>query len=235
MKMKKLIIGALGLLFLITCSPSEPDMAVRVSVKELKKGTLYLEKVQDSLLVAVDSAQVNGEEFANLKADLNHPELFYLALNTKGSNPEDNRIPFFGDYGTVEINSNLERFVTDAVITGSDTHDLYNSYLRIARRFNEEELDLIAQYFRAQQSNNIDSLVLLEEQSERLAKRKILFTVNFAVNNGQSVLAPYLALTELNDIQPTLLDTIAKSMTTDIASTRYGALLNEYVDGLKAQ
>ena len=233
--MKKLIIGALGLLLLEACSPPQPDMEVRVSIEELKKGKLYLEKVQDSVLVAIDSTQVNGEEASFLKANLDHPELFYLSLKTKGGNNEDNRIPFFGDYGLVEVNTNLDRFVTGAIVTGSNTHELYNSYLRIAKRFNEEELELIAQYFRAQQSNNSDSLALVEEQSARLAKRRILFTVNFAVNNGQSVLAPYLALTELNDIQPSLLDTIAKSMTTDIASTRYGKMLNDYVEGLTAQ
>jgi hypothetical protein len=68
-----------------------------------------------------------------------------------------------------------------------------------------------------------------------LAKRKILFTVNFAVNNGQSVLAPYLALTELNNVQPSLLDTISKSMTLEVASTKYGSLLTEYVEELTKQ
>lgn len=231
--MKKLTFVALSLIVMTACTSPEPDMTVSVSVAALKKGTLYLEKVQDSVLVAVDSVQVSREETVSLTANLDHPELFYLVLDKKGGNPEDNRIPFFGDYGTVTINTSLERFATDAVVTGSNTHDLHDSYLRIAKRFNEEELDLIAQYFRAQQSNNTDSLSLLEQQSERLAKRRILFTVNFAVNNSQSVLAPYLALTELNDIQPALLDTIAKSMTPEVASTKYGTLLTAYVEELK--
>ena len=233
--MKKLTIVALSLIVMTACTSPEPDMTVSVSVAALKKGTLYLEKVQDSVWVAVDSVHVSREEAVSLAANLDHPELFYLVLDKKGGNPEDNRIPFFGDYGTVTINTRLERFATDAVVTGSNTHDLHDSYLRIAKRFNEEELDLIAQYFRAQQSNNADSLALLEQQSERLAKRRILFTVNFAVNNGESVLAPYLALTELNDIQPALLDTIAKSMTPEVASTKYGTLLTAYVEGLTAQ
>jgi hypothetical protein len=107
--------------------------------------------------------------------------------------------------------------------------------MRIVKRFNEEELDLIAQYLRFQKNNNPDSLALLEKQSAQLAKRKILFTVNFAVNNGQSVLAPYLALTELNNVQPSLLDTISKSMTLEVASTKYGSLLTEYVEELTKQ
>ena len=233
--MKNIVVSTFGLLFFAACTSPEPDMKVIVSVKELKKGTLFLEKVQDSLLVIIDSAQVAREEAVTLTADLDHAELFYLTLNKNGGNDEDNRIPFFGDYGTIEINTLLDRFATDAVVKGSDTHDLYNSYMRIVKRFNEEELDLIAQYFQFQKNNNLDSLAFLEKQSSQLTKRKILFTVNFAVNNGQSVLAPYLALTELNDIQPILLDTIAKSMTLEVASTNYGSLLSEYVGELTKQ
>jgi hypothetical protein len=233
--MKNIVVSTFGLLFFAACTSPEPDMKVIVSVKELKKGTLFLEKVQDSLLIIIDSAQVAREEAVTLTADLDHAELFYLTLNKNGGNDEDNRIPFFGDYGTIEINTLLDRFATDAVVKGSDTHDLYNSYMRIVKRFNEEELDLIAQYFQFQKNNNLDSLAFLEKQSSQLTKRKILFTVNFAVNNGQSVLAPYLALTELNDIQPILLDTIAKSMTLEVASTNYGSLLSEYVGELTKQ
>lgn len=233
--MKNIVVSTFGLLFFAACTSPEPDIKVIVSVKELKKGTLFLEKVQDSLLIIIDSAQVAREEAVTLTADLDHAELFYLTLNKNGGNDEDNRIPFFGDYGTIEINTLLDRFATDAVVKGSDTHDLYNSYMRIVKRFNEEELDLIAQYLQFQKNNNLDSLAFLEKQSSQLTKRKILFTVNFAVNNGQSVLAPYLALTELNDIQPSLLDTIAKSMTLEVASTKYGSLLSEYVGELTKQ
>ena len=75
----------IGLLFFAACTPTEPDMKVVVSVKELKKGTLFLEKVQDSLLVIIDSAQVAREEAVTLTADLDHAELFYLTLNKNGA------------------------------------------------------------------------------------------------------------------------------------------------------
>ena len=39
-------------------------MQVNVNVKGLKKGTLYLERVEDSLIVAIDSFVVSREENA---------------------------------------------------------------------------------------------------------------------------------------------------------------------------
>jgi hypothetical protein len=36
-------------------------------------------------------------------------------------------------------------------------------------------------------------------------------------------------------VQPSLLDTISKSMTLEVASTKYGSLLTEYVEELTKQ
>ena len=71
-------------------------MRVTVEVKGLKKGALYLERVQDSVLLAVDSILVDREEAVVLQANLEHPELFYILLDKNQTDDIDNRIPFFG-------------------------------------------------------------------------------------------------------------------------------------------
>ena len=83
-------------------------MQVEVFVKDLKKGTLYLERVQDSILVAVDSMQITQEKPIVLEADLNHPELFYVLLDRNKADDFDNRIPFFGEAGNISIQTTLE-------------------------------------------------------------------------------------------------------------------------------
>ena len=208
-------------------------MQVTVEVKELKKGTLYLERVQDSTLVAVDSIFIGREEAVVLQADLCHPELFYILLDRNQKDDIDNRIPFFGQAGEISIQTTLDHYVTKAKVSGSPTQDIYNAYLHVIRQFNNEELDLHAAYLKAQVSQNFDSLSLVEQQTAILSKRKILFTVNFAVSNANSVVAPYLALSELSTISKSLLDTIAASMSYDVRSSRYGRLLTEYLSDLE--
>ena len=95
MKLNK--IKLLLVLFLVSCAAPKKDMQVEVFVKDLKKGILYLERVQDSILVAVDSVQINKERPTVLEADLNHPELFYVLLDRNKADDFDNRIPFFGE------------------------------------------------------------------------------------------------------------------------------------------
>lgn len=204
-------------------------MQVEVFVKDLKKGTLYLERVQDSILVAVDSMQITQEKPIVLEADLNHPELFYVLLDRNKADDFDNRIPFFGEAGNISIQTTLDGYVTKAEVVGSPTQDIFNSYNKVISQFNNEELDLLAAYLQAQISQNSDSLALLEKQSTSLAKRKILFTANFAVNNRTSVIAPYLALYNLTSDSKSLLDTIAASMSDDVRNSSYGKQLRDYL------
>ena len=225
---KLFLIALLG-----SCSSPKKDMQVRVEVKDLKKGKLFLERVQDSGLVAVDSIFLGREEAVVLQADLDHPELFYIFLDRNETDDIDNRIPFFGQAGEVSIQTTLDDYVTKAEVSGSPTQEIYNSYLRVIRRFNTEELDLFAAYLQAQLSENTDSLAIVEQQTASLSKRKILFTVNFAVNNSNSVVSPYLALSELSTVSKSLLDTIAASMSEDVANSRYGKLLTEYLSELE--
>ncbi len=204
-------------------------MQVEVFVKDLKKGILYLERLQDSILVAVDSVQITQEKPIVLEADLNHPELFYVLLDRKKADDFDNRISFFGEAGNISIQTTLDGYVTKAEVIGSPTQDIFNSYIKVISQFNNEELDLLAAYLQAQINQNNDSLELIEKQSANLAKRKLLFTANFAVNNNTSVIAPYLALYNLTSGSKTLLDTIAASMSDDVRNSSYGKQLRDYL------
>ena len=204
-------------------------MQVEVFVKDLKKGILYLERLQDSILVAVDSVQITQEKPIVLEADLNHPELFYVLLVRNKADDFDNRISFFGEAGNISIQTTLDGYVTKAEVIGSPTQDIFNSYIKVISQFNNEELDLLGAYLQAQINQNNDSLALIEKQSANLAKRKLLFTANFAVNNNTSVIAPYLALYNLTSGSKTLLDTIAASMSDDVRNSSYGKQLRDYL------
>jgi hypothetical protein len=53
-------------------------------------------------------------------------------------------------------------------------------------------------------------------------KRKYLYATNFAINNKDHEVAPYIALAEIYDINLKFLDTIQKSMTPKVAQSLYG-------------
>ena len=60
------------------CSSNEDKMTLTGNVKGLKKGTLLLQKIQDSVLVSVDSVLVNGSSLFSFKETILEPEIYYL-------------------------------------------------------------------------------------------------------------------------------------------------------------
>jgi len=62
-----------------------------------------------------------------------------------------------------------------------------------------------------------------------LLTRKYRYTAHFAATNGNKEIAPYLALSEIADINTTYLDTIQKSLTPEVAKSKYGKMLNEHI------
>src|SRR5210317_1408664 len=91
------------LILIFSCAKESHDLTVIANIKGLKKGNVYLKKVKDTVLVTVDSVNVNGNSKIQLTSHLKSPEVFFLYLDK--NNSEDDRITFFADKGVTEINT----------------------------------------------------------------------------------------------------------------------------------
>lgn len=225
--MKKLAL-VFVLVSLISCG-KDPDLIVKGHVKGLKKGTVYLEKEKDSSIIIVDSVSLNGVSEFELQSDLESPEAFYLRLDKNNSKENNTRIVFFADKGVTEINTTLKNFVTDAKITGSTQQKLYEDFLKVITRYNEKNLDLIKENFDAKKANDSAKIEASTKAMNNLTKSRYLYVVNFAVNNKDSEVAPYLALTEVYDAQIKWLDTINNALTPKVKASKYGKALDGYL------
>ncbi|EMQ95388.1 hypothetical protein D778_02482 [Xanthomarina gelatinilytica] len=231
--MKKLAL-VFVLVSLISCG-KDPDLIVKGHVKGLKKGTVYLEKEKDSSIIIVDSVSLNGVSEFELQSDLESPEAFYLRLDKNNSKENNTRIVFFADKGVTEINTTLKNFVTDAKITGSTQQKLYEDFLKVITRYNEKNLDLIKENFDAKKANDSAKIEASTKAMNNLTKSRYLYVVNFAVNNKDSEVAPYLALTEVYDAQIKWLDTINNALTPKVKASKYGKALDGYLAIRKAE
>lgn len=216
---------------ILSCGKEQHDLIVKTSIKGLKKGTIYLKKANDTALITVDSLIVNGNTEFELHSAIESPEMFFLYLD-KNSNEKD-RIPFFADKGTTEIKTNLKNFVFDAEITGTPQQKIYEEYKKLISRFNNRNLDLIKESFEAQKDGDTAKLNAVKKEAQNLVKRKYLYTVNFALSNKNSEVAPYLALTEIYNAQIKLLDTINNSLTPKVKASKYGKELQLFIDKIK--
>ena len=198
-------------------------MTVKVDVKNFKKGNIYLQKISDSTLINVDSVFVKKNEPIILKSKIDSPELFYLNLDI--SNIE-NRIEFFGEKGEININTSLEKFNSDFIISGSSTDSIYRTYISVIKKFNNQRLDLIKLSFDLAKIEMNDSLVKIQNQINSLNKRQYLYNLNYVVSNGKSYLSPLIAINEFSDSGKIVLDTIKNSMSNEVLNSKYGKIFN---------
>ena len=235
--MKKSIVIIFTLLLLIACRKevSKTNLHLTGNIKGLKNGTLYIQRVFDTSLVAIDTIVIDGNSKFETDIDLKSAEMLYLFLDRGVTNSLDNNILFFAEPGTINIDTNLDSYISSAKITGSKNHEKYEEYQKINSRFRDENLDMIQQKFQAMKSGNTNAMDSLNTKQENNTKRKYLFATNFAINHRDYDVSPYIALSEIYDINIKYLDTIQKSMTPKVAQSFYGKKLTEYVAKIKKQ
>ena len=228
--MKK-IIAIFSITFTIfACSKKEGNMIVEGQIKGLKKGTLYLQKMRDTVLVSVDSVKLLGSEMFRLTDQVDSPVMYYLTFD---GNTTDKRILFFGEEGVITINDHVEKFGINPTISGSKNQKVMDKFNEINKQFQSERLEFIKKDFEAKKSGNEELIQKVEDDYKRLVRRRVLYTTNFAINNADFEAAPYIAITEMYDATFQMLDTVNKSLTPKVKKSVYGKSLENYLNQIK--
>lgn len=230
--MKNIItILALSILLFSCSSKKEGNMIVQGQIKGLKKGKLYLQKMADTVLVSVDSVSLLGKDTFRLTDNVDSPVLYYLTFD---GNTTNKRILFFGEEGIITINDNVDQFGYNPEINGSKNQGILDQFNEMSSKFQYQRLEFIKKDFEAKRDKNQDLVEQLEKDYQRLVRRRVLYTTNFALANADSEVAPYIGLTEMYDASLQMLDTVNKSLTPRIKVSEYGKQFQEYLDKIKA-
>ncbi|RSC93384.1 DUF4369 domain-containing protein [Tenacibaculum singaporense] len=231
--MKKIIaLFAIALVAFACSSKKEGNMVVKGQIKGLKKGTLYLQKMKDTLLVSVDSMALLGDDKFILTDNVESPVIYYLTFD---GNTKDKHIMFFGEEGEITINDKVEEFGFKPEIKGSKNQEVMDEYRKINQRFIDQRLDFVKKEVEARQAQDEVQLEQVEADYKKMVRRRFLFSTNFAIANADSEAAPYIALSELYDANIQLLDTINNSLTDKVKKSEYGKRLQKFVDDIKAK
>lgn len=233
--MKKILIALAVTATIIACDKKESDATLHITgkVNGFKQGKLYIQHIKDSNLVVMDSIIIKGNSDFESHIALSEPEMLYLTMDRGTSQSMDNMLPFFAEPGTIKIETDLNGFYAKAKITGSKNNDLYNDYKKIKQRYTDEQNKTLSLTLLAKKVNNTQKLDSLNRRAEKLTTRNYLDAINFALNNAKYEVAPYIALTEIYDANIKYLDTIQKSMTPEVAKSKYGKQLTTFISERK--
>ena len=223
MKKEFLIFNFLILTY--SCSTNETKMIVSGNIDGLKKGTLYLQEQQDSIIVSIDSVFVEGNSNFKLETEINEPDIYYLYLDKNDGDSLNDIITFFGNNGKINIKTSLKNFDSSYEISGSKNTELLQEYFFIIRKFNLQNLDLLEIFYKAQIENNQTKIDSVNTQIENLIKRKYLYTLNFATNNSEFEISPYLAVSQIADANQEFLLKLYDTLPEKIKNSKYGKIL----------
>ncbi|WP_010133950.1 DUF4369 domain-containing protein [Ochrovirga pacifica] len=209
---------------LYSCSnTSDKNFIVEGEIVGLKKGTIYLEKIQDGEILVIDSVYIdNGKEEFIMANNIKEPEIFILSLDKLSTK----QLLFFGEQGTTHIKTNLDHFYSKSKITGSSLHDLLETFDKYIKKFQDENLDLIKTKFESQKHNDFAEVEKIEQRRLQNLKRMYLFSANFAIAHKDKAIAPYIAYAKMEQAAPQLKQKIYDALEPEIKASKYGKLLN---------
>ena len=208
----------------------ENKMNIIGNIEGLRKGDLYLQKVDNGLIINVDSVKIKGNSNFILNSKIDSPEIFYLYLKKDDGDSLNDRILFFGEKGNIKINTILKTFESSASIEGSKNNDLLNEYISFKRKFNDQNLSLLQKFYESKKEENQKKADSIDKKIDNLIRRRYLYTLNFASKNYNKDISPYLALTEINDANLKLLDTLASKMSSEVLSGKYGKQFQKFLE-----
>jgi hypothetical protein len=221
-----------GFLFLFSgCGDdsAENEMRLTGEVRGLRKGDLWLQRLDDTAFVTVDSMRVDGDSAFQFSEILEEPEVYYLTMSFQDSSNVIKRIPFFAEPGEINLRTSLKNFESDLMVNGSVNQKKWDEYKELMTRFNNQNLELIEEELNAMKEGDDSLLTAIKKQQERLLKNTYLASVNFAKNNSDYEIAPYIMLTEVYDLNLRFLDTIHTSLSAKIKNSKYGKELESWI------
>ena len=98
-----------------------------------------------------------------------------------------------------------------------------------------EKLELVEAQLNAQKDGNLERSDSIQTKMYKIVQRSYLYSINFALNNKDSEVAPFIAVSEVYDANVKYLDTINNVLPPKIANSKYGLILKDYIKTVKSK
>ena len=222
----------------ISCADENQDEIERSfritgEIEALKKGVIYLERIQDSALIAVDSARIDGDGVFDLSTPLSDDELLFIYLDKNDGIAYDDRWQVWGSPGTsMSFKWHRDSIEKQPRTTGSAPQQVLEDFIALQRFHDNRALRTIQDYYIAKEAEDVSALEESDKRYSQLEQRRALSMINFALTHSDSPVAPYVAMSELRAANPKYLDTIYKKLAPSVRASHYGVVLKEQLESI---
>ena len=140
-----------------------------------------------------------------------------------------------GAAGVIEVNTILNsnvlgNYKRSFEVKGRKNIELMEKFKIFEKQFisKRDELDDKRKIFI--EINDVERVDSIQNLLDVLQYKSYLFTANFAINNSDSEIAPYLAVKKIADAKIEILETIEEKLTEKVKKSKYGKIFLELVE-----
>ena len=216
--MKKLAL-IIFLIFISACEIGNENMIIEGQIIDLKNSKIYLTIVDEGTII--DSANVIDGKFT-LKTYINEPIEMSLILKEKNSGEKFN---FFSEPSNILFRSSKEKFIFNAQIQNSKLFNEFKNIEKQIGKFNEKDLELLAEQIELSVKGDQKKYDSLNGERIKINQKKILFLVNYSLNNNSSPVSAFIIHKYKESINKNYITKVYENFSDELKSSYYGKKL----------
>ena len=215
--MKRFIIIFYFILF--SCLNEKNNLIIDGNISGVKNSYIYLSIVESNKIV--DSSKVVNGKFT-LETFINEPLEMCLILDKKNS---DDKFNFISEPANILFTSSKKKFEFNGKIENSSLNSEFEKLKSQINKYEDKDLEMLGKQIEASIEKNEKKYDSLNKERVRFTQKKILFIVNYCVNNNMNNLSPYLAYKYKENINYHYLENIFRNLSEEMKKTYYGSRL----------
>ena len=207
------------LIFISACEIRNDNMIIEGQILDLKNSKIYLSIVDEEKII--DSANIIDGKFS-LKTYIDEPIEMSLILKEKNSGEKFN---FFSEPSNILFRSSKEKFIFNAQIQNSKLFNEFKNIEKQIGKFNEKDLELLAEQIEFSVKGDQKKYDSLNGERIKINQKKILFIVNYSLNNNSSPLSAYIIHKYEESINKNYIERVYKNFSDELKTSYYGKKL----------
>lgn len=207
------------LIFISACEISNYNMIIEGQILDLKNSKIYLTIVDEEKII--DSANIIDGKFS-LKTYIDEPIEMSLILKEKNSSEKFN---FFSEPSNILFRSSKEKFIFNAQIQNSKLFNEFKNIEKQIGKFNEKDLELLAEQIEFSVKGDKKKYDSLNGERIKINQKKILFIVNYSLNNNSSPVSAFIIHKYKEGINKNYIEKVYENFSDKLKSSYYGKKL----------
>ncbi len=224
---RKIIRNAIWIFILsiAIASCSEPSNQYNISgkVDGASPGWIVLSKAINNKLIPVDSVETK-DGTVTFTGTIEMPEVYYMEFKA-----DDQFHRLFVEQGNIEVSGNI----ISPKFTGSQSQEIYNTYLARMDEFNERYKKLNTEYREASEIEDTEKINAINEEAGKINDEEKQYVRDFVLLQSNNVVGPYMVVTNIYQYELKDLVEARTGFNENLAASKYIKMLDEQIDKLQ--